>query len=130
MKDYIPLSAEDHIEEASISFSVTNIPFIPVINEKKELIGIVSQKSIFDAMNTFLGYKRGTRLVIQVYEYKGVLAKVSKILSKNEASIISVAINDLEVMNLREITIRYEGGNKEKIEANLLETGIKVMRNE
>lgn len=129
VKTDIPvLQAKDIVEDASLLFSNKNIPFIPVVDDKDVFLGIVTQKAIFCAFTRLLGSGRGTRLTIHTPDFKGRISKLAKAIKNAEGNIISLAINDPDAkMDIKEIIIRLEADNLERIKESIEKKGFKIV---
>lgn len=126
MKTQIPhLAPGDLIEEAVNLLCTHNVQFIPVINEKDEFEGIVSHKAVFRTLKNSLGMGY-TRLVITTYDIKGQLAKLSEIISKEKGNIMSILQVDPEVMGLKELILRVDVENPQRLVKTLDENGFTV----
>lgn len=126
MKTKIPhLSPKGLIEEAVNLLCEHNVQFIPVINENGEFEGIVSHKAVFRTLRNSLGMGY-TRLVVTTYDIKGQLAKLSEIISKEKGNIVSILQLDPEVMGLKEIILRVDVENPQKLVKLLNEGGFTV----
>lgn len=129
MKTDIPvLQAKNIVEDASILFASQNIPFIPVVDEKNNFLGIVTQKAIFNAFSKLMGYGRGTRLTIHTPDFKGRISKLAKAIKNAEGNIISLAIHDPDSkLDIKEIVVRLEVDNLERVKAFIEKKGFKVV---
>ncbi|MTI47610.1 CBS domain-containing protein [Sporosalibacterium faouarense] len=126
--DYKTLSPYDPIEDAAIIFAQKDYPFIPVVEEGK-FQGIVTQKEIFKSYSDLfdLNNKVGTRVTIQAYEMRGILSKLTKTITDQGANILSLVVNEVETaMNIREIVVKFEGADKEKVINALGKAGFKI----
>ncbi|MBB6218794.1 acetoin utilization protein AcuB [Anaerosolibacter carboniphilus] len=129
VKTDIPiLQAKDIVEDASLLFSNKNIPFIPVVDDKSAFLGIVTQKAIFSAFTRLLGNGRGTRLTIHTPDFKGRISKLAKAIKNAEGNIISLAINDPDAkMDIKEIIVRLEASNIERVKEFIEKKGFKIV---
>jgi acetoin utilization protein AcuB len=129
VKTDIPvLQAKDIVEDASLLFSNKNIPFIPVVDDKEIFLGIVTQKAIFNAFTRLMGYGRGTRLTIHTPDFKGRISKLAKAIKNAEGNIISLAINDPDAkMDIKEIIVRLETSNLERVKEFIKKKGFKIV---
>lgn len=126
MKTMIPcLHQNDLIEEAVNLLCEHNVQFIPVVNEQGDFVGIVSHKAVFRTLKNALGMGY-TRIALTTYDYKGQLAKLSEIISKEKGNIISIIQVDPQVMSLKEIILRVDIANPQKLVKLLDENGFTV----
>ena len=128
MKMKIPsLSADDLVEEPVKLLCNNNIQFIPVTDENDYFVGIVTHKAVFSAFKNALGIGH-TRLAITTTDIKGRLAKLTELIAKKNANIISIVQIDPEVMNLKEIILRIDVDNIHTLIKALNENGFTVRR--
>ena len=126
MKTKIPcLSPNDLVEAALMLLCDHNIQFIPIVNAKGEFVGIVSHKAVFRTFKNALGIGH-TRLVITTHDLKGRLAKLTELIAKENGNIISIVQVDPEVMRLRELILRVDVSNPQKLVKILDENGFTV----
>ncbi len=127
-KDIPILTTKNIVEDASVLFSNQNIPFVPVVNKHQDLLGIVTQKSIFQSFSRLMGYGRGVRLTIHTPDVKGRISRLARAIKKSDGNIISLAINDPESkLGVKEIILRLDGENMEKIKKNIEREGFKII---
>ena len=81
------------IEEAAQKMLDESISVLPVIDEDGRVIGIITEKDIFQAFTDLLGYKhQGTRFVFQGDDRPGFFAGIAKLLADNEANMEALAV--------------------------------------
>lgn len=82
------------LEEAIFKMRQHKVNVLPVLNEKKELVGIITNNDIFDAFLSITGYKKpGTRVAIKIKEdHEGILADLTKIFADNHLNIIQIVV--------------------------------------
>jgi len=126
LRELPAITTFDNIETISKLFSEKNIPFIPVV-DNDEFKGIVTQKSIFKEHNILFGFDKGTRLSVIAQEIKGRLAKLTNTINKNDGNIISMVVSQPQTqMNLREIVVRVDAKDINKIVEGIKEEGFRV----
>ncbi|MGL4798798.1 MAG: CBS domain-containing protein [Cellulosilyticaceae bacterium] len=121
------VNERDLVELPARILSENNLQFIPVVDEKNKFSGIVTHKAIFKTFTKILGFGH-TRLEIVTRDGKGRLAHLTEIISKQDTNIISIAEIDVELMNLREIILRVDTKNTNKLVQALNEGGFRVTR--
>ncbi len=119
VKDSIP------VEEAAEIFFKSKVRFLPVVDSDDRFLGILTQKVLFDVIINVFGLK-DAKLVILSSDFSGVIAKISEIIYKNGANITNIVQMDTGVMEIKEISIRLEGDDLEKVVEKLKNNGIKV----
>ena len=113
------------VEEAADIFFKNKVRFLPVVNDLDEFIGILTQKSLFGVITKVYGLK-DPKLSILTDDFKGTLAKISEIISKNGGNITNIALFDTEVMGIQEISVRIIGKDIHFIAKKLEDRGFKV----
>ncbi|GAU77976.1 CBS domain-containing protein [Fusibacter sp. 3D3] len=113
------------VEEAADIFFKNKVRFLPVVNELNEFIGILTQKSLFGVITKVYGLK-DPKISIFTDDFKGTLAKISEIISKNGGNITNIALFDTEVMGIQEISVRIVGQDIHVIAKKLEDRGFKV----
>jgi len=113
------------VEEAAEIFFKSKVRFLPVVDNDDRFLGILTQKVLFDIIINVFGLK-DAKLVILTNDFSGVIAKISEIIYKNGANITNIVQLDTGVMEIKEISIRLECDNLEKIVEKLKSNGIKV----
>lgn len=120
-------------EESSfldIFFTIRRLPFLAVVNENEEFIGILPHSKVIDFLEDSLANKNGgVTFTLATNDYQGVLAKILKIINKY-SSVKSVLSLDSE-SNLRRIMVTLPKGidmaTTEKIKKQLDDNGIRVV---
>ncbi len=81
------------LEEAAQVMIDNNIGVLPVLDENRKVIGIITEKDIFQAFNDIMGYrKQGSRFVVNVEDKPGVLIGIAKLFAENDANVESIAV--------------------------------------
>ena len=99
------ISENTQIEEAAALFISSKVRFIPVINEKSEFVGIVTQQAVFKQYQNMFGEKYNS-FVIYTYDYKGVGAKILETISKAGGNFCILIVSLPVVLDLVEIFVR------------------------
>jgi acetoin utilization protein AcuB len=90
-KAVITVKAEDGVETAAYLMYKNKIGALPVINDKNEIVGIISDTDIFKAFVDLLGYaKTSTKITVDTLDRVGVLADLTQIFKNRGVNIISV----------------------------------------
>ena len=83
---------DDEIEKASYVLSKIKIPFLAVINSENEFVGILTHRKIFDAFASIIGLEKGYKIVVDMLNKPGQLAKFTDLLYKENANILNITI--------------------------------------
>jgi acetoin utilization protein AcuB len=120
-----PVGPDLFIEQAAEIFFSKKVRFIPVVNDREEFLGIVTQNALFGVLTKIYGM-HNSKISIYTDDFKGVLSKIAEIISKNNGNISNIALIDTEVMGIQEISIRVESDDTDRIVKKLEEKGFKV----
>lgn len=113
------------VEEAAEMFFESKIRFLPVVDNNNNFIGILTQKALFDIIIKVFGL-HDAKLVILTSDFSGMIAKISEIIYKHGANITNIVQMDTGLMEVKEISIRVESNNLDKLVEKLKNNGIKV----
>ncbi|ONI38919.1 hypothetical protein AN640_02115, partial [Candidatus Epulonipiscium fishelsonii] len=123
MKSKIPHVQKEDIMEVAVSMlQEQNRQFIPVIDDQNNFAGIVTHKAVFTTLTNIMGFGH-TRIVVSIHEMKGILARLTDIISRYGANIISIAAVDIEVMDLRQVILRVDIKDVTKLVKKLEDNG-------
>lgn len=123
------------IEEESsfldIFLTIRRLPFLAVVNEHQEFLGILPHSKVIDFLEDSLANKNGgVTFTLATNDYAGVLAKILKIINKY-SSVKSVLSLDSEAQNVRRIMVTLPKGldieKTEKIKETLEKNGVRVV---
>lgn len=93
-KNVLTCNAGMLLEQAALKMRQQNINVLPVVKDEDHLIGIITDKDIFDAFIDILGYKMpGVRMAIQVrHDSTGVIEQLGKLYADNQYSISQIVV--------------------------------------
>lgn len=118
------------MEEATDLMLKKDIGCLPVVNDRKQVVGILTQNDIFKAFLEMLGWNaQGTRLIVQVKDNIGVLQKLSEVFAHHHISIRSISVYAYEGDEAR-ILIKTNGKVPEDFRHRLEEDGVRVLEME
>lgn len=87
----VTVSPDDTIEEAARLMVEHRVGGLPVVDESRHVVGVVTETDIFKAfVEMFGGGQPGLRLVLLIPSGKGTLAKLAKAVSELDGNIISI----------------------------------------
>ncbi len=93
IKDVHTTTADVFLEEAAKIMIDNDIAVLPVVDENKKVIGIITEKDMFQAFVDLLGYGVvGTRFVIRCIDQPGYFQGIIKLFAENFANVESLAI--------------------------------------
>lgn len=94
IKDVHTIKADEFIEEAIKIMREFNIGVLPVVDDQKEIKGIITSTDAFDAFLAITGYgEDGTRVAISIKDdHPGVLADLTSVLAKEQFNIVQIVV--------------------------------------
>lgn len=112
VSNVITISPDALLEEAATLMLKNDIGCLPVVDDKKCVVGIITHNDIFDAFIDLLGYhKDGSRYVINITEDKaGIFEDICRIFANNSVSISNVAVYHTE-RGVEIVVIAYGNDN-------------------
>ena len=116
------------IEEASQIMIDNEIAVLPVVDDGNKVIGIITEKDIFQAFNDLLGYRHaGTKFVIACEDHPGFLIGITKCFAENNANLESLAVYHTEERGT-ELVVKATGEiSVENMTAVLKDAGYKLI---
>ncbi|MCR4893027.1 MAG: CBS domain-containing protein [Lachnospiraceae bacterium] len=115
------------IEEAAQKMIDNEIAVLPVVDSDNHVIGIITEKDIFQVFTDLLGYKhQGTRFVIVCEDRPGFFMGVAKCFAEEEANLESLAVFHTKERGT-EVVLKATGEiSVEKMMERLKESGYEV----
>ena len=93
IRDVHTTTQDVFLEEAAKIMIDNDISVLPVIDEQKKVIGIITEKDMFQAFVDLLGYGVvGTRFVIRCIDQPGYFQGIVKLFADNFANVESLAV--------------------------------------
>ncbi|RUL48694.1 MULTISPECIES: cyclic di-AMP binding protein CbpA [Lysinibacillus] len=106
-------------EESSffeIFFSIKRLPYLAVLDEERNLVGILTHSKVFELLEEAWGYKTGScALTIALPDTEGILAKILSMIKKKSAIHGVFAIDDDNYYLRRVIVTLAKGANSNTI---------------
>lgn len=126
MKTKVPVLENDMlIEDAADLFLGKKVKFIPIVNKRNELEGIITPSCLIQIYKKIFGSDL-PRIIIFTHDFKGKLAKIAETVSKSGGNIKNIVQVDTEIMDLQEIYLRIEADDIKKIIKHLEHHGFDV----
>lgn len=107
-QEYQSISGDERIEKASYLLKELRTPFLPVFNDKKIFIGILTHYAIFKAFTEVYGLDKGTRIVVNMFNLPGQIARLTEVVRKENINIMNLTTVDPEVLDLMQVVIRID----------------------
>lgn len=114
------------IENASYLLKEVRTPFLPVFNGSGEFTGILTHVAIFDAFSEIFGLGKGTRILVNLFDIPGQLAKLTEIIRKEDVNIANIAVMDAKVLDVYKVVIRVDSGNVDDLIDKINKAGFKI----
>ena len=107
--DVTTISPDVFLEEAAGEMLKAGISVLPVIDSDRKVIGIITEKDIFQAFIDLMGMnKQGTKFVIKCEDKPGVFVKIAKCFADEDANLESLAVYHSEERGT-EVVIKATG---------------------
>lgn len=108
------------IEDAAQILIGRKIGGLPVVDEKGEVIGVITETDIFKAFSELLsGGEHGMRLLVRVPVVKGTLARITQMIADLGGDIVSLGTFEDKTPDTAILLIKVQG-----VEKDVLATGI------
>ena len=120
-------TADVLVEEAAQKMVDNGIAVLPVVDADNRVIGIITDKDIFQALINLLGYKhQGTRFIISCEDRPGFMVGVAKAFADNDANLEALAVYHTEERGT-ELAVKATGEiSVESMTKILVDDGYKV----
>ena len=109
IRDVKTTTQDVFLEEAAQLMIDNEIGVLPVVDADGRVIGIITDKDVFQAFNDLMGYgQRGTRFVINCENVPGYFVGIAKLFAENDANLDSLAVYHSEERGA-EVVIKATG---------------------
>ncbi len=125
-KKYKSINENELIENASYLLKEFRTPFLPVFNSEEKFVGILTHFAIFKAFAEIFGFDKGTRIVINLFDIPGQLAKLTEVIRKENVNIVNLAVMDAKVLDVYKIVVRVDTNNVGKLIEKINNAGLKI----
>lgn len=109
------VTEQDSIDTATNIFTGSNIPFIPVVDNRNDLCGLVTYQAIFKEYQKIYGIGHHHTLLIHCLDYKGVLAQILDVIAKAGGSIKNIVLRDPEVIGVQQLYLKIEADDLDRV---------------
>lgn len=123
---YESISADQGIEKASYLLREFRTPFLPVFDNRKNFVGILTHFAIFNAFSDIFGIGRGTRFIVNMFDLPGQIARLTDVIRRENANIINLATMDPKVLDLIQVVLRIETEDAERLAEKIQLAGFKI----
>lgn len=127
MKSTLPVVEDNiRIEEAALMMFENRLRFLPIVDPNtKKLIGIIPKNTLLKQYKNIFGIEY-PRIVLLVNDFKGKMAEISSIISKNKGDIKNMVKIVTDIPTLSEVILRIDCPDIHKIEKQLEHHGYEV----
>lgn len=128
VKDVITVPPATTIESAAKLLYEHKIGALPVVDEKEELLGIITETDILETFveTTGLG-KPSSRIEVEMEDKPGALAKVAQLIKKHDINIISVMTIPATTKGKRIVVFRLATTNPSAVRNEIEGAGYAVL---
>lgn len=123
---YESINEGEKIEKASYLLKKLSTPFLAVLNSEDKFVGILTHFAIFNAFSDVFGVDKGTRIVVNMLDKPGQIARLTDILRKEKANILNFAIVDPKIMGIVRIILRVDTDNLDDLIEKIQDEGFRL----
>lgn len=117
---------DDEIEKASFLLGRIKMPFLTVINSDNEFVGILTHAAIFNAFSRVIGLDKGHKIVVDMEDEPGHLARFTELLKNENVNIINISIVGRTEDNYLRNVIRVETEDVDDLVDKIKSIGFRV----
>jgi acetoin utilization protein AcuB len=114
------------IENASYLLNEFRTPFLPVFDSNNNFVGILTHTAIFDAFSEIFGLGKGTRIMVNLFDIPGQIAKLTEVIRKENVNIMNLAVMDAKVLDVYKVVIRVDTEDVEELIDKIEKAGFKI----
>lgn len=128
MREDVPkIGPMEQIEEAAYFLATKNTAFVAVVDNSNIFHGIITHNAVFKQFTELFGLNRGKRISVIAYDIPGQISKLSKMITENNAKIISfVVVDPKSLTDVKEIVVRINTDNYEDLITKVKSSGFKI----
>ncbi|HHW18298.1 MAG TPA: CBS domain-containing protein [Firmicutes bacterium] len=122
------VSPDEIVEMAAYHMYFHDLDAIPVVDEKDNLVGIVTQSDLFRTFVTLMGLRtRGTRITLDVPDKVGILAEITRIVKDAGISIASLSTYTPPEKKRGNVILRVKTGHVKELVDKFIDEGFHVV---
>ena len=107
--DVVTIAPNVFLEEAAQIMADHRVGVLPVVDEERHVLGILTDKDVFEALSKIMGYHQpGTRFVIACKDEPGEFMKICKLFAEENANLENLAVYHSEERGV-EVIIKASG---------------------
>lgn len=123
---YESINEEEKIEKASYLLKKLSTPFLAVLDSDDNFVGILTHFAIFNAFSDVFGSDKGSRIVVNMLDKPGQIARLTDILRKERANILNFAIVDPKLMGIIRVILRVETDDLDDLIVKIQDEGFRL----
>lgn len=124
----LTVSPDTPIEDAAHLMVMNKIGGLPVVDQGRHVVGIITETDIFRAFVAILGGgQSGLRLTLEVPSQSGTLARLAQAIFELGGNIISVGSLDAETEEPRHLLVKVRGVSQQQLVHTLESLGDHVL---
>lgn len=123
---YESISSDERIEKASYLLKELRTPFLPVFDTNNKFVGILTHFAIFNAFSEIFGIDKGTRIVVNMFDLPGQLARLTDVIRKENVNIINLASTDPKVLDIIRVILRVDTEDVDGLIEKIQLAGFKI----
>lgn len=120
------ISSDERIEKASYLLKELRTPFLPVFDTNNKFVGILTHFAIFNAFSEIFGIDKGTRIVVNMFDLPGQLARLTDVIRKENVNIINLASTDPKVLDIIRVILRVDAEDVDGLIEKIQLAGFKI----
>jgi acetoin utilization protein AcuB len=130
-KNPVTIGADETVERAAVIMLEHKVSGLPVLNKKKELVGVITQSDVFRAFVNITGiYKGGVQFAFSLDDRPGSIKEVADTIREHGGRMVSIlSSTDMVAEGTRNVYIRVRGMEAEDLKKmeNVLRRKFKVL---
>ena len=130
-KNPVTIGADETVERAAVIMLEHKVSGLPVLNKKKELVGVITQSDVFRAFVNITGiYKGGVQFAFSLDDKPGSIKEVADTIREHGGRMVSIlSSTDMVTEGTRNVYIRVRGMEAEDLKKmeNVLRQKFKVL---
>lgn len=124
--NYESILANDNIDKASYLLKELRTPFLAVFDNNNKFVGLLTHHAIFSAFSEIFGINKGTRIVINMFDLPGQLARLTEVISKENINILNLTVVDSKVLDIIRIILRVDADDVQELIEKIQYSGFKI----
>lgn len=114
-REVVTVFMDDPVEQAAKKMSDNDISFLPVVDEKGKLVGVVTRSDLFRLLLELFGSRHyGIRVTFRIKDEPGTILRIAIALEKTGANIISIGNLDSD-QGYSTIIMKVNGVDEESL---------------